>query len=383
MLKQLKNEKGIVLISVYGVVLTLLTMAGAYGIRSAHEGRLAQRNSESAAAFYLAEAGAHELIARIHDGQTFTDVGTPSNSTGVSLGDGEFWVEAFPTADPPYLISTGEVNGITRRIRVELGINIPAPANAINIFGSPTEHVIMSIHDHDGANENGEILVSGNDLSGGPDRLGVGVEDAATLTALIDKLGGDLKASGDLENTLVGSPMTDFTDSFGNEFTASLGTIDSQGFDADFMEINAQLLADNARAMTPTTTLTLTADKDDTFLDPYKDETGTVVLGGSSTDVIYIDGNGYKLELKNQADPMTIVGTGTLIVDGTKFNLEYTTFDWTGDIYILGGATGKKNDAEFKVKHATADIVGDIYLLSNSTNTEGKGKVKIEFDNEI
>jgi len=297
-------------------------------------------------------------------------------------GEGEFWVEAFPDASTPYLIATGKVNGIERSIRAELGIKLPIPEDTLNIFGSPNAHVKMNIHEHDNASVNGEIMISGVDAGGGPDRLALGVEESISVTALIDKLGKDLKINGDLENTLLGSPQVDYTDKDGNDFTASIGQIDSLGYDANIMEASAQIFADNARALTRTTTITLTEDKDDTVFDAYKDETGTVILGGNATDVIYIDGGGNKLEIKDENNPTTIVGIGTLVVDGAKVNLHYANFDWTGDIYILGGATGKKNDAEFKIKRASVDITGDIFLLSNSDNTDGKGKVKLEFDSD-
>jgi len=386
MFKRVKNKKGMVLVSVYGVGITLLSMMGIYGLRSVHENQLAQRHSESAAAFYIAEAAVNELIDKLHNTGNYSNIGDIYNYVDfVNLGDytedATYRVEIIPDTDPPSFKAFGKVNGIERGIKVELGFNIPVPENAINIFGSPTKHIKLEIHDHDKKSENGEILVSGVDLGGGPDQLAVGVEDPATLTALIDKLGKDLKKSGDLEDTLMGSPMTDFTDSKGNDFTASIGLVGNKGYDADFLEEAAKILADNARAMTPTITLDLSEDKFDDFLDSYKDETGTVILGSTSTDVIYMSG-GKKLKLEKESDTTSIVGTGTLIIDGAKFDLQYANFDWTGDIYILGGATGKKNDAEFKVRRASVDITGDIFLLSNSTDEGGKGKVKMELDND-
>jgi hypothetical protein len=136
------------------------------------------------------------------------------------------------------------------------------------------------------------------------------------------------------------------------------------------METYIQTLADNARAMTVTQTFDLSGDKDDTILDPDGD--GLVYLGGTGESVVYLTNGKLKLE-----QDLTIEGKGTLILDGGRMEMKsVSSFNWDGDIYILGDVN--KGDAEFKCKKGNFTINGDIYVLGSDN-----GKGKVEFNNDL
>jgi hypothetical protein len=101
------------------------------------------------------------------------------------------------------------------------------------------------------------------------------------------------------------------------------------------------------------------------------DHNGNIYLGGSEDDVIYLTDGQLKLK-----QDLTITGKGTLILDGGKMELKSVySFNWEGDIYILGDES--KGDAIFKVKKGVCNIIGDIYLLGSNN-----GKAKLAFHNE-
>ncbi len=381
--KKRHKEQGFVLIIGFIMMAFLLLLAVPFLFQLSNDKRSSQIFVNSSVALSLAEAGIERSIWEFNHGDilswsgdydlrtlTLSDFQT---SNGKVMGDIEISI-TDPEGDNPVIEATGSVTHgsqtVSRIVRVELQYEsaIPAPSNAINIFGSPSTHAKVKILEHDNKHE-GEIVISGFDAGGGPNRLALGVGDADTLDAIINDLGQHMKKGGDLEDTLVGNPMNTYTDKKGNSFTASVGQVDTKGFDADLMEEYAQILANNARSLTPTQTFDLGAEeKDDTILDPDGD--GYVRLGEQEEDVIYMTNGTLKLDRN-----LVIEGTGTLVIDGGKLDLKHATFDWDGDIYILGNET--KGDAQFKVRHASVDITGDIFLLGSDN-----GKVKMDLHND-
>jgi hypothetical protein len=381
--KMRNEEKGFVLI-VGAIIMSLfLLLAVPFLTQMSMEYRLSEKSSQSIVALSLAEAGIERAIWEINKGDVSSWSGDDDlralvlsgfkTSNGTVIGDIKINI-ADPEGDNPVLEATGTVplgsRNVEKTIRVELEREnrIPAPENALNIYGSPSKHAKVKILEHDKKNE-GEIVISGYDAGGGPNKLALGVEDADTLDDIIDELGKHLKKGGDLEDTLVGNPVNTYTDKKGNTFTVSVGQVDTKGFDADLMEEYAQILADNARSLTPTQTFDLGGkEKGDAILDPDGD--GYVQLGSWEDDVIYMTNGKLKLE-----KGLVIEGTGTLVIDGGKIDLKHATFNWDGDIYILGNE--KKGDAQFKVRHASVEIKGDIFLLGSNN-----GKVKLDFHND-
>ena len=381
--KMRNEEEGFVLIVSTIIMSLFLLLAVPFLTQMSMEYRLNEKSSQSIVALSLAEAGIERAIWEFNKGDVSSWSGDDDlralvlssfkTSNGTVMGDIKISI-ADPEGDNPILEATGTVpmgsRNVEKIIRVELerGYPIPAPENALNIYGSPSKHAKVKILEHDKKHD-GEIVISGYDAGGGPNKLALGVEDADTLDAIINDLGKHLKKGGDLEDTLIGNPVNTYTDKKGNSFTASIGQVDTKGFDADLMEEYAQILADNARSLTPTQTFDLGGkEKDDGILDPDGD--GYVQLGSWEDDVIYMTNGTLKLEKE-----LVIKGTGTLVIDGGKLDLKHATFDWDGDIYILGNE--KKGDAQFKVRHASVDITGDIFLLGSDN-----GKVKMDFHND-
>jgi len=301
-------------------------------------------------------------------------------SGGIKMGDIEIRI-TDPGGENPVIEASGSVvfgsQTITRTVRVGLQYNypIPAPENAINFFGSPSKHAKLKIFDHEGSVK-GNILISGIDHavdSPGPNRLGLGFEDSNTLNQIITNLGKrlDKQYGGDLKDVFEGDPINTYEYEEGKSFDASIGLVNPGDYiDCETMETYIQQLVADAHAMTPTQTITIEGkEAGDAFIDPDGD--GYVNLGGTEDDVVLITGGKLKLE-----GDLTIEGTGTLIFDGGKMEMKsVSSFNWIGDIYILGNDS--KGDAEFKIKKGMYDITGDIYLIG-----EGDGKAKIEFNND-
>jgi hypothetical protein len=387
-LKNKREERGFVL--VVGVIITsfLLLLAIPFMFKINTERRLSDKSLKTLSALSLAEAGIERAIWEMNEGDLLawsgdSDLRTIAingfqSSAGSAIGDIQISV-IDPEGDTPVIEATGSVpfgsNTITRTIRVGLQYNypIPAPENAINFYGSPTKHAKIKIFDHE-TTPNGRILISGVDNAGGPDRLAFAIEDPDQLAAMVESLGKELGKGGSLKGTMVGDPME--TWEYGTEgftFDASIGLADPDvTFDCEMMETYIQQLAADAQALalTPTQTIFIEGkEAGDAFIDPDGD--GYVNLGGSEDDVVLLTGGKLKLE-----GDLTIEGTGTLIFDGGKMEMKsVASFDWDGDIYILG--SDKKGDAEFKIKKGTYDITGDIYVIG-----EGNGKAKIEFNND-
>lgn len=381
--KKRDKEQGFVMILGFIVMVFLLLLAVPFLLQLSNDNRSSRRFVKSSVAFSLAEAGIERSIWEFNHGDILSWSGDEDlrtltlsdfqTSNGTVMGDIEISI-TDPEGDNPVIEATGSVTHgsqtVSRIVRVELQYDspIPAPVNAINIYGSPSKHAKVKILEHDKKHD-GEIVISGYDAGGGPNKLALGVGDADTLDNIINELGKHLKKGGDLEDTLIGNPMNTYTDKNGNTFTASVGQEDTKGFDADLMEEYAQILANNARSLTPTQTFDFGGkEKDDAILDPDGD--GYVQLGGWEDDVIYMTNGKLKLERG-----LVVEGTGTLVIDGGKLDLKHATFNWDGDIYILGNE--KKGDAQFKVRHASVDITGDIFLLGSDN-----GKVKMDLHND-
>ena len=381
--KKRHKEQGFVLIIGFFMMAFLLLLAVSFLFQLSNDNMSSRIFVNSSVALSLAEAGIERSIWEFNHGDilnwsgdddlrtlTISDFQT---SNGTVMGNIEISI-TDPEGDNPVIEATGSVTHgsqtVSRIVRVEFQYYspIPAPSNAINIYGSPSKHATLKILEHD-KKHNGEIVISGFNAGRGSNKLALGVGDADTLDAIINDLGKHLKKGGDLEDTLVGNPVNTYTDKNGNTFTASIGQVDTRGFDPDLMEEYAQILADNARSLTRTQTFDLGGEEnDDTILDPDGD--GYVRLGGQEEDVIYMTNGKLKLERN-----LVIEGTGTLVIDGGKLDLKHATLDWDRDIYILGNE--KKGDAQFKVRHANVDITGDIFLLGSDN-----GKVKMDLHND-
>ena len=385
-LKNKREERGFVM--VVGVIITsfLLLLALPFMFKINAERRLSDKSLKTLSALSLAEAGIDRAIWEMNSGdltswsgdedlQTMTINGFQS-SAGSAIGDIQVSV-IEPEGDNPVIEATGSVpfgsDTITRKIRVALQYNypIPAPENALNLYGSPTKHAKVKIFDHE-TTPVGNINISGFDNAGGEDRLAFAIEDPDQLAAMIESLGKELGKGGTLEGVITGDPMETWEyGSEGKSFDASIGLADPDvSIDMETMEAYIQQLAADAQAMIPTQTIFIEGkEAGDAFIDPDGD--GYVNLGGSEDDVVLLTGGKLKLD-----GDLTIEGTGTLIFDGGKMEVKsVTSFDWDGDIYILG--SDKKGDAELKIKQGMFDITGDIYLIG-----EGDGKAKIEFNND-
>lgn len=121
----IKNERGIILIAAYLVIMVLLIFASIFASRSINEKNLATRQKNLAQAFYLAEAGLDRGLLWLRS------CGSPPSGTAAfdplagaqSLGQGTYSISIDPDDNNPgnYLkrykiISTGTVGDITQQL---------------------------------------------------------------------------------------------------------------------------------------------------------------------------------------------------------------------------------------------------------------------------
>ncbi len=397
--KNLKNnheERGFIL--VLGVIISsfLLLLVVPFMFKVSTESTLTKTSLNSLTALSLAEAGIERAIWEMNIGDISAwngdenlrtmDISNFQASGGSVIGQIQISI-TDPLGDHPVIVATGTVAGgsqaVARTIRVELQYKcpIPAPENAINILGSHSTNADFRFFDHydDIA---GTILISGIDHAEedpGPGRLALGVEDSDILDNIIEQLAERLDKNGDLTGLFEGDPTKTYIyeESPTKDFDASIDLVDPGDFiDCETMEEYVQTLASNARAMLTNPDLSIQTfdfggkDKGDSFIDPDGDK--QVYLGGTEDSVVYMTNGKIKLE-----QGLEINGTGTLIVDGGKLELkDIISFNWDGDIYVLGD--GGKGDAEFKCKKGSFTIDGDIYVLGSNN-----GKAKVEFDNDL
>ena len=385
-----KGEQGFVLVVSLIISTFLLLLVVPFMLKVSVERSLGKKSLNALSALSLAEAGIERAIWAMNEQNvstwsgdndlrtlTISDIET---SGGIKMGDIEISIADLGGENPVIEASGSVVFGsqtITRTVRVYLQYRypIPVPENAINIFGSPSKHAKLKIFDHEGSVK-GNILISGIDHAEdnpGPNRLGLAFEDSSTLNQIITDLGKrlDKQGGGDLTGVFEGDPINTYEYEEGKSFDASIGLADTDlSIDCETMETYIQQLAADARAMTPTQTITIEGkEAGDALIDPDGD--GYVNLGGTEDDVVLLTGGKLKLD-----GDLTIEGIGTLIFDGGKLEVKSVdSFTWDGDIYILG--SDSKGDAEFKIKQGMFDITGDIYLIG-----EDDGKAKIEFNND-
>ena len=248
--KKRHKEQGVVLIIAVIMMAFLLLLVIPFLSQLSNDNMASRKFTKSSVALSLAEAGIERSIWEFNRGDILSWSGDDDlrtlilsdfqTSNGTVVGDIEISI-TDPEGDNPVIEATGSVaqgsQTLSRIVRVALNYDypIPAPENAINIYGSPSKHAKVKILEHDKKHD-GEIVISGFDAGGGSNKLALGVADAETLDAIIDDLGKHLKAGGNLEDTLVGNPVNTYTDKNGNTFTASIGQVDDKGFDADLME---------------------------------------------------------------------------------------------------------------------------------------------------
>ncbi|MBU4310870.1 hypothetical protein KKD34_04800 [bacterium] len=117
-----KDNKGIVLITVYMAVFVLTSLLGVYATRSINENNLAERQKMSAEAFYVSEAGIQKALWVISNnlGQISDNTWlTNQTNTNNTLGNGAFQVQITGDASTKNITSDGTISSITRQIQVQ------------------------------------------------------------------------------------------------------------------------------------------------------------------------------------------------------------------------------------------------------------------------
>ncbi len=119
-----KDRRGFILIASYLVIAVLIILGAAFFSRSITETRVADRNTASLQAFYLAEAGIDQARRYLDDLSWLTDYGTQDPDTGFytrilenqPLGNGVYNIRVSEDADSITVNSTGIVEGSTREL---------------------------------------------------------------------------------------------------------------------------------------------------------------------------------------------------------------------------------------------------------------------------
>ncbi len=194
--RMLKSEKGLALIAVI-IFTCIFTIIGFSLLKLAEtEITLTQKDANKTMAFYLAEAGLEIFAARLHSGQLGNIDETP-------LGDGNYRVDFYDTADPPYVISTGNVGGQEKSVKVTVSF-LASPYEcgvyAGNLGGTPWTFMLRGQGDPQSAGPQREVggrdIVNGNIFIDGDVAL---YEESSVNPAPLPntyELNGDVDATG-------------------------------------------------------------------------------------------------------------------------------------------------------------------------------------------
>jgi len=332
-----KSRKGAVLpiVVVAGCVFVLL---GVSMLRLAEsEMVLNHKAVKETKAFHLAEAGVARFIANAYDGQV-------GDIESTSLGDGSYQVEARCDESPTYAISTGTVDNVQKRIKVEVSFLSPPYEHAI--YGCNTSGQAWTLELR-GTNSrytdtediiNGDIYVDGNvamygdsNVNPAPDPNPHGLHGDVIATGDID-LYDDASISGDAQT---GAPEREAPDLLAMEYAVN-NTHNVRQIFADAGVSRGRLPRDHElydviqKNPSDRSTECSTTAGDDYFLEPVRitgggDETSaTTPLSLGSDRVYYIDGNvwihskstyGFLLD-----GNVTVVATGNIyICDNTEY----------------------------------------------------------------
>ena len=137
-----RNEKGVILITVYLIVAVLVTLGIALLLRVIHEATVSERDRHAAEAFFIAEGAYQQILFDLQadftnsfdwfDGDINGLSITPNTSswttvpyTTTTMGDGTFSVEIQGIAANPGAImirAAGTSSGVTRRLLVNADI---------------------------------------------------------------------------------------------------------------------------------------------------------------------------------------------------------------------------------------------------------------------
>lgn len=128
----LKNQKGIILITAYLVIVVLLILGSSFVTRSLSERRISEREKSSIQTFYLAEAGFErgmDWLRAQPNPPEGTDVFDPLGGT-VTLGGGNYRITIDPDDSNPgvflkkySIISTGSIGDTTRGVVAEVQVD--------------------------------------------------------------------------------------------------------------------------------------------------------------------------------------------------------------------------------------------------------------------
>jgi hypothetical protein len=165
---RMESSEGIVLVAalVFTLILTILGFSTLMMTNS--EIALTRKEINKTKAFYLAETGIEILIANLSNGET-------RDIEETELGEGSYRVDVYPDEDPPYAVSTGEVRGQSRRIKVTVSFLAPLyeyGIHASNLNGGVWTLLLRGVgdpkktgpHEENGGKDtiNGNIFVNGD-----------------------------------------------------------------------------------------------------------------------------------------------------------------------------------------------------------------------------
>jgi hypothetical protein len=112
------SEKGIALVAALVFTLVLTILGFSVLIVASNEITLTRNAVNKTKAFYLAEAGVEIFNARLNNGES-------GSIEETALGEGSYRIDYYPNESPPYAISTGEVGGQEKRIKVSVSFLAP------------------------------------------------------------------------------------------------------------------------------------------------------------------------------------------------------------------------------------------------------------------
>lgn len=225
-----RNERGVILITVYLVTTLLMILGAAFMGRVVHEGKISERDRHAVEALYIAEGALQQVLYDLRQDMVISNNWLDQNINGIILPAGTPNTTSWTTV--PYTVTTmGDgtfsvelqaVTGATNAMRVRLtatssGITRKLLINTQIINLNPWNNVLFA-----GAGQGGDVINGNVDIRGSIHILG----DSLAPTDLAMDLSGGANIGNNydgMENTLRGKLPNPPTVSFNGENVESLG----------------------------------------------------------------------------------------------------------------------------------------------------------------
>lgn len=360
-----QNPRGVALILVMSFIMLLAAFATALLLQTSKQSQSAQSGENFAKTLYITEAGISDGIADLDVGGT-GNLGTAD--APVSFHRGNYYTTATKNPDDTVtLVSTGTNGAQQRKIEVVLKGTLGVDA-ALTVFGKP-KHTKFKMESKKKDKKDPRI-------DGLPDMVpAIQVQSSSAMTDLLKEIRKLVRGKKIDENSLTGDPLMDIVTGKKKkkEGTGDLTTVPVAVEQKGDPRLSSDLFDKVHDALWDKAVGDYLANPHIRLDKPHDVADGTI--WGTKDNPLVTVISGHDVHIRKGSK---VSGAGTLVISGDLKVDGGATFDWNGNIIVLGGkdidkpADGK---AKLEVNHGTFNLDGDVFLLGHE---RGSAEVKIK-----